>query len=493
MNRSRQLIRLLGGLLALLMPLGVLAGCGKKGNDPQTPTTGAGPETSGPYDENGYINDALPALNYGGEKLKILTWNPEYDDLCFTEEDGHGLIEDALFSQHTRVEKRLGIDIQITRSNGRQEDMDDYLALITQSNQSGDPFDVIGAYSGIGAAAAVRGLYRDLNRLPYIDFEKPWWPDDLQESIAVGGKLYFGSGDISPNLIYGLFAIVVNLNMVESHFHDRELIYDLVENNEWTLDRMIALSGEIYEDLNNPGEVDESDAFGFVFCNNVSMDAFLQGSGISITTKNRNGELAISSTLYSQQCDAVVSKLATFLKSDSAFVPAKYFGIFPEGRAMLTSAKISVCVDRLKTAAFDYGVVPIPKYSSGQKSYITTMNHHFSAYSVPVVLSDDMAGRSAAFMEAMGSEGYRSVTPAIFETAFKRKYSESPAVAAMFQLIRDGVRFDMGRLYRLNFGGDPPDTMFRHAIQQDQKWLTYISSRRGQWDRILGRISASLS
>lgn len=107
MNRSRQLIRLLGGLLALLMPLGVLAGCGKKGNDPQTPTTEAGPETSGPYDENGYINDALPALNYGGEKLKILTWNPEYDDLCFTEEDGHGLIEDALFSQHTRVEKRL--------------------------------------------------------------------------------------------------------------------------------------------------------------------------------------------------------------------------------------------------------------------------------------------------------------------------------------------------------------------------------------------------
>ena len=95
---------------------------------------------------------------------------------------------------------------------------------------------------------------------------------------------------------------------------------------------MIALSGEIYEDLNNPGEVDESDAFGFVFCNNVSMDAFLQGSGISITTKNRNGELAISSTLYSQQCDDVVSKLATFLKSNSAFVSVTLYRLSNECR-----------------------------------------------------------------------------------------------------------------------------------------------------------------
>lgn len=281
--------------------------------------------------------------------------------------------------------------------------------------------------------------------------------------------------------------------MLDGYFHDRNLIYNLVENNEWTLDRMIALSSEVYEDLNNLGEVDESDRFGFVFCNNVSMDAFLQGSGISITEKKANGELAISSTLYSTQCDNVVTKLAAFLKSENAFVPEKYFGIFPEGRAMLTSAKISVCVDRLKNASFDYGVVPIPKYDSNQQSYITTMNHHFSAYSVPAPLNDEAALRSAAFLEAMGSEGYRTVTPAIFETAFKRKYSESPTVAVMFQLIRDGVRFDMGRLYRLNFGGDPPDTMFRHAIQQDQKWLTYISSRRGQWDRILGRISTSLS
>lgn len=179
MKRLNHSGRLLCVLLALLMLSGILAGCAEKGEDLPLQSGDTESETNSFYDDHGYVNDDLPALNFDGEKLRILTWNPEYDDLCFLEEDGHGLIEDALFSQHLRVEKRLGVDIQITKVAGRQEDMDDYLALIQQSNASGDPFDVVGAYSGIGAAAAVRGYYRDLNRLSYINFEKPWWPDDL--------------------------------------------------------------------------------------------------------------------------------------------------------------------------------------------------------------------------------------------------------------------------------------------------------------------------
>ena len=97
-------------------------------------------------------------------------------------------------------------------------------------------------------------------------------------------------------------------------------------------------------------------------------------------------------------------------------------------------------------------------------------------------------------IEALASSGYRNVAPAIFEKAFKLKYSANPVVAEMYQIIHDSVKFDMARLYRLNFNPSfIPDTMFRDAVRQDLNWLTYIASCRNQWNIYLNRIYEELA
>ena len=52
-----------------------------------------------------------------------------------------------------------------------------------------------------------------------------------------------------------------------------------------------------------------------------------------------------------------------------------------------------------------------------------------------------------AMLECMASEAYRQVTPAVFETAMKLKYSSGDNDAMMYDLIRNGISFDTGRIF----------------------------------------------
>ena len=479
-------------VMVCIMLVGCLASCADDTNQPQV-TTPQGTTDQGEgdslYDSNGYLKDSLPELDFDNHEITILTWNPSLDELCLVEEEGvGGLIEDALFRQLTNLEERLNVDVVIRQEPGKQDEREDILQLIETSSNTNTPFDLVGTYSGTGAIGAIRGLFHNLNNVDYIDFDKPWWPEDLKNSIDVNGNMYFASGDISPNLIYGLFAILVNNDMLADLYQDTETIYQLATDGEWTLEQLFNYSRNVYSDL-NMGNKDDSDRFGLTISNAVTLDSFLQGCGIDITTKNSSGKIVMSSTFSSQQCDDLVSQLAAFLKTDDCIISKDYAGIFPEGRALFLNGKLEVCITKLTNATFEYGVLPMPKFNTDQKDYVTTMNHNFSVYSIPKALTTDAANRAGAVMEALASSGYRTVAPAIFEMAFKLKYSANPTVSAMYQIVRDSVKFDMGRLYRLNFNSSfIPDTLFRNAVQGDQQWLATISSLKGMWNKTLTEI-----
>ena len=62
----------------------------------------------------------------------------------------------------------------------------------------------------------------------------------------------------------------------------------------------------------------------------------------------------------------------------------------------------------------------------------------------------------------------------------------------MFQYIRDGLKFDMGRLYRLNFTSKIPDELFRDCIINKTAWYTCVASRKRQWNTTLTTISDAI-
>ena len=145
----------------------------------------------------------------------------------------------------------------------------------------------------------------------------------------------------------------------------------------------------------------------------------------------------------------------------------------------------------LSDKEIEYAALPIPKYDTNQKNYITTMNHNFSVFGILNQLGESDISCAAAVLEALASEAYRTVSPAIFEKAFRLRYSANSDISQMYQYVRDGLKFDMGRLYRLNFTSNIPDTLFRNAVRANSGWATVISNK-GKWNRTLTEISNSL-
>ena len=65
------------------------------------------------------------------------------------------------------------------------------------------------------------------------------------KAVAINGNLYFASGDISPNLIYGLFSIITNMDLWEKYYgteYGSNYLYELVDEKEWTLDALLEFS-----------------------------------------------------------------------------------------------------------------------------------------------------------------------------------------------------------------------------------------------------------
>ena len=98
---------------------------------------------------------------------------------------------------------------------------------------------------------------------------------------------------------------------------------------------------------------------------------------------------------------------------------------------------------------------------------------------------------SGVILEALASEAYRSVSPAIFEQGFRLRYSANSDVSRMFNYIRDGLKFDMGRLYRLNFSTQPTD-LFRKCIRDGYGWYATVTSNKTLWNRTLSTISDAI-
>ena len=80
-------------------------------------------------------------------------------------------------------------------------------------------------------------------------------------------------------------------------------------------------------------------------------------------------------------------------------------------------------------------------------------------------------------MECLASEGYRQVTPAVFETVMQYQTSASPEMAEMLELIRDTAWFDFGRIYSSDLSSngvmcDQPGIYLR----DHKRWENYINT-----------------
>ncbi len=474
-KRIRSIIAL---LLAFLM-IAPLAACGNADGD-STSTTAAPAvnndpastdpvETAPPtHDANGFLLDSLPEdLKLTQKEVTMLHWNAENPEF-FVEQANGEVINDAIFSRNQVVEERLGITLKFNEQKGNNSNLANFATYVGNSLMANDyAFDFIGTYSQTAANLAYNKYLMDISRLEYFDFEKPWWPSLLTEEGTVNGKLFFVSGDISTNLLYMMYVTFFNKELLTNY--NLEDPYTLVKEGKWTLDRMGEMAVGVYQDLNGDGQKGKEDQYG-ILVNNLDIDAYFYGSGLRTTDKDADGTLIIAESYFSERSQALNEKLnqLLFVSEDGIYNAGR--DVFAEGRALFYSERAVSAIKHFNVEGLSFGILPAPKWEEAQEAHYTCSGNPFTLYAIP--LNCRQPDEISAVIECMASEAYRRTTPAIFETSLKVKYSQDEDASLMYDIVRDGVTFDLGRFFGMTMG-DLTQTIFRNVVAGGHtNWLT---------------------
>ena len=148
------------------------------------------PEDTAKYDKDGFLMDELSdTLDFGGKSVTVLAWDGQSYEEFDTDSQNGETINDALYNRNAMVEERLGVSLEFIKTKGGSSDVDAYVIQVTNDVMAGSgEFDMLAAYSRTIAMCAHSGLTEDLMKTPYIDLDKPWWPESLQSQSIINDK-----------------------------------------------------------------------------------------------------------------------------------------------------------------------------------------------------------------------------------------------------------------------------------------------------------------
>lgn len=419
-------------------------------------TTASNSETQSP---DGH---PLPeSLDFDKDTVYILHWNdmnirPEF----FSEELSGNTVLDQIYYRNIAVEEYLNVKLHFEGTTGM--DKQSYLAKAQNSIASGlGEYDIFATYSMTLATLALRECTYNLldPEIEYLNFDNPWWPESLIETVTIDDKLYFASGDISTNLIYMMHGMFFNKDMMDRF--SMEYPYELVLEGKWTLDKMLDMTKDVYIDLNDNNK-DKNDQFGLL-AHRDSIEGFIPASGMLTVRKDDDGIPVISSDMDSEKMVDVVTRLAAAFSTNDVYTSSNIDirNIFSEDRALFITDRIFVAETNFSSSDVKYGIVPNPKYDENQEKYGTLLGHPHTQYAISI--DSRQVDAASAVLECLGYEGYQRVTPALFDITMKSRYADNEIDAQMFDIIRENVSFDLGRLFSDAFNGQL-GVLFRTSI-----------------------------
>jgi hypothetical protein len=93
----------------------------------------------------------------------------------------------------------------------------------------------------------------------------------------------------------------------------------------------------------------------------------------------------------------------------------------------------------------------------------------------------------------MACEGYYEVTPAVFETALKVRYSNDDNDSRMFDILRETSVMEIGLIFSDQLGMIPSTGLFGRVNNRSSDWISYIKSQEKSLNNYLKILNASFS
>ncbi len=440
--------RLLVLLLAALMLASLLAGCADTGDTPED-TTAAEEQT------NVLDNLNVPDKKYDGKEFMFLTRDAaEWTTVdIYAAEQTTDPIVDAVYRRNDMIQTKYDFKILETQ-------VQDPLAAVEKDVKGGaGEFDAIVQKLGQCATIATKNYLHNLKDVPYMDFDQSWWDQKALEGLSIGNKVYFATGDLLTSDNDGTFIVMFNKDIAEDN--GLENIYELVNNKEWTFQKMYDMAKVAVKDLNGNSKMEhDQDVLGTATTTNSSY-CMMYAAGIVITAKNENDipeyvldvERAVDAIPLSY---SIIGDKNMALNMNTAGgstdVVENGKTCFGNGHALFFQECMQ-CVIRLRSYDVEFGVVPFPMYNEEQGQYYSHMNEVGGMVSVPTSVVGDDLEQIGAVIETMAAYSVDTLTPAYYEISLISKSTRDEESRPMIDLILANRIYDLGYVFDSAWGG----------------------------------------
>ena len=506
MKKNVTILRIIAAMMVMLMLVSAFAACAETTPNEET-TAGAetkdgatqapvveGPET----DVNGFLVDNLPELDFKGETINLLVWDDvEHEEFEIAYENLSGdIVEQSIYDRNAKVSERLKVTLNFIRQDGDSGNLEKWNNYVhTSVSVNAREFDILAGYSLSIAANAANGYLFNMldSECEYLNFEQPWWSKLLLEQATFGDSLYFASGDISRNALEMMYVCYANTQLLDKH--NLENPQNFVASGDWTYDKFIEMCNGVYEDDGDGVKdctKDEGDVFGYI-TSGIHTDPWFYGSGATICERDDEGKIVVSESFKKgERVINTLTKLKGLLvdSNDGIYTSSvTHQTAFGQGRSlfMMERARVSHKVLAANYGETEFVILPCPKYDKEQENYITVMGNPFTLYAIASDIQEP--SRASAVIECFASEGYRIVTPAVFELSLKTRYVDDPISGQMYDIIRENITYDIGRIFSNALIGQGD---WRNAVASNAQWTTTVAPKLIKLSRALDTLNATL-
>ncbi|MBE6560038.1 MAG: hypothetical protein E7662_02830 [Ruminococcaceae bacterium] len=441
---KRNLLRVIAlGLLASML----LVSCGTPADTPDDTSASADTTTAAETTtaETEIVAD-LPDVKYDGYNFRIFT-EDDYIKFVYADEENGESVNDAVYKSNLAVKERFDIKMSIVE----QSSWTKWQEIETVVLAGEDAWDISYTHDCSAGDLSLKGYLMNLHDIPYLDFEKPWWPKFTQEAMTLNGKMYLLSNYSSWYGFYATRTMFFNIEMVESNKLDNP--YELVKNDKWTLDKLIEMTSSFYKDVNGDGKKDYGDIYGFAMTVPYSL---LENFGHEALTKSADGK-SVELTLYNDSMVTLMNKLEAWLigGNNGTVFSNKHSGRYNEdssntwfsnGTVLYTYGAIGHLLQGLMETDTVYGILPMPKVTADQEEYIGACCELPGV--IPVTIKNKE--RTGVICEAMAEAGYKNVIPQYYEYALKGRYATDPDSCLMLDILFENRYLSFSYIYRSN-------------------------------------------
>lgn len=421
-------------IISLMLSVFIVTACaGPEENHPGTVSA-----ESESVSEETEIPDNLPENDYGGYTFTIMTYSPA---TYYIEEQTGEIVDDAIFTRNQRVEERFGVVIAVNSQPGIVELNSAAVASVLAGE---DAYDIIIPHQiQSGPGFINQHIIADWNNIPFVDTEKPWWNQTINETINILGKQFYLAGSIT---IPSPFCLFFNKQYVGDY--NFENIYTTVNEGRWTLDYMTAAARSVSSDLDGDGKFTVNDRYGISFNNDNQTLNFMYGCNQLSVVINDEGYPEIN--VSNDKMLTIINKMYDLIYEDNTTWYTTY-GTQAEAHNMFRAGNVFLLgngvwgAKEMRDAEIDFGIIPYPKYDEAQEGYHAHVDAWNGMLCVPITAGD--TERTGIITEALAAYTYKIVTPVYYEVALTSKYLRDEESVAMLDYIFNGILYDFGYIF----------------------------------------------